>query len=222
VKVDASSKPGLARSTEQIAVLLNSPKFGELMLMLLAVQAQLLLQQEHFAAPVQGLLGSSSTTAASTAAAAAAATPAVPHHLQLWQDPRLPCALLDQAAAAARKLTRVDGSTQASFLAAVNAVDAPFAALAKLTGPKRQPATAADLSAQQLQLAVMGMRVPLLLLDVAQRAANRLISSSSSSGSNTIHAARTLFMMCLQQCRGADELLATAWYNRQQQPHSKQ
>jgi hypothetical protein len=60
--LDTSSEPGPAKSTEQMEVLLDSPKFGQLMLMLLAVQAQLLLQ-EHFPMPAQGsTCGSSSST----------------------------------------------------------------------------------------------------------------------------------------------------------------
>jgi hypothetical protein len=180
--LEASDNPAGAKLAQHTTVLLGLNQFGQLMLVMLAVQTQLLLQ-EHFPVPAQGSLdgsSSSSSSAVAQAAAAAAAVPAAQYHLQLWQDLCLPRALLDQAAVAARKLTPAGGTARTSFLAAVQAVGVSCT-LFELLGATGQPLTAADLSPRQLQLAFMGMRVPLLLMDVAQQAVNSLSSSSSSS-----------------------------------------
>jgi hypothetical protein len=97
--------------------------------------------------------------------------PGVQYHLQLWQDLQLPRTLLDQAAVVVRKSTI--GPTQ-RFLEACTAASEPFAVLAGEAG----------LSAQQQELVALGMRVPLLLMDVAQGAVNNFSSSSSSSSSS--------------------------------------
>jgi hypothetical protein len=166
--------------------LLCSLHFGQLLLVMLAVQTQQLLQ-EHF--PAQCCLdGSSSRTTNSitvgqTVAAAAPAAPVtMQYHRQLWQDLCFPDALLNQAAVAARKLAPVGSTARSSFEAAMQAAHVLFL-LFKASGCGGRPITAVDLSAQQLQLPVMAMRVPLLLMEVAQQAANSLSSSSSTARS---------------------------------------
>jgi hypothetical protein len=183
-----------SKSREHVLALMGSTHYGHLALIMLAVQTQLLLQV-HL--PVTGVTtpGSSSSSRSSSssstlATVAAMTAPAVPYHLQLWQDLRLPRTLLDQAVIAACDLAPDAASARASFLSAAAAAVSTPGLLAGLENYRGQPATAADLSSQQMQLIVMAMRMPLLLMDVAQRAINILsssliiISSSTAWGSS--------------------------------------
>jgi hypothetical protein len=161
---------------EEAAPPVSSPQFGQLALIMLAVQTQLLMQEHCPALAGTASAGSSSSSGSSGTqppqTAAAAASLAVQHHLQLWQDLQLARPMLTQAAVAARKAAI--WTPREGFLAAAVAV---IEQLELLTN-----ATAADLSTQQQQLATMAMRVPLLLMDVAERACSSLgVSSSSSS-----------------------------------------
>jgi hypothetical protein len=171
------------KSTQHMTALLRSPSFGQLLLIKLAGQTHLLLQ-EHLSMPPDRSVDSSSSRSESQTTAAAAD---VQCHLQLWQDLQLPRTLLDQAAIALRKLELPARSEDATathrfFLEAVTAATSFCTALAEAASPGGKPATSANVCVEQQQLRVVkiAMRVPLLLMDVAERAANRLSRSSDA------------------------------------------